>query len=363
VKILFLSSAAHFVLDENSTRTSGGAELQVALLARELASNGHEVTVAAGDFGQADRLVFQGVTVRNTGKFHTGRLVEMVGAIPRVFRVLREERPEWVVVMGWTAWLFVLWLMRPVLGYRLDFTCALDSEINGAYRREHPVFGALFEFAVLRCDARHAITRDQAKCFQARGMDCTLYRYLVFPRKDVPRPEKTVDFLWVSRCQPIKRPGLFIDLARAMPEASFEMICPAENRALWEQISAAAAETPNLRFIESVPYHQIQDHYDRARVFVNTSEWEGWPNSFIQAGLGRTALLSLAVNPDGIFEMFGLGSFADGDARKLEASGREMIGDAVRLAAMQEGCERFVREVHNNREQAEAFVGGLDVKS
>lgn len=363
MKILFLSSAAHFVLDESSTRTSGGAELQVALLARELASRGHDVTVAAGDFGQVDGKVFQGVRVRNAGKFHTGRIGEMVGAIPRVFRVLREERPEWVVVMGWTAWLFVLWLMRPLLGYRLDFTCALDSEINGAYRREHPVFGALFEFAVRKCDARHAITQDQAKCFAARGMDCTLYRYLVFPRINAPRPEKTVDFLWVSRCQSIKRPELFVDLARAIPEATFEMICPAENRGLWAEIEAAALKVPNLTFIESVPYHRIQNHYDRARIFVNTSEWEGWPNSFIQAGLGRAALLSLAVNPDRIFEMFGLGCFADGDWVKFEASGREMIGDAVKLEAMQAGCERFVREMHDNREQAEIFVSGLRVRS
>ncbi|MFZ4598656.1 MAG: glycosyltransferase family 4 protein [Terrimicrobiaceae bacterium] len=359
MKLLFLSSFAHLILDEQSTRTSGGAELQVALLARELAGRGHEVVIAAGDMGQGDGLNLQGVKIRNAGKFHTGRLFEMVGAIPRVIRVLREERPEWVIVMGWTAWLFILWAVRPFLGFRLDFTCALDSEINGVYRREHPVFGSLFEFAVRRCDARHAITQGQKDCFEARGMDCTLYRYLVFRRKSPAMGEKSVDFLWVSRCQPIKRPGVFVDLARSLPEASFEMICPAENRGLWDEVSARAGGCANLTFVESVPYHRIQEFYDRARIFVNTSEWEGWPNSFIQAGLGRAALLSLDVNPDGIFEKFGLGMFTAGDRERFVEAAREMLADPVRLRSMQDGCAAFVEQMHDNARETEVFLSGL----
>jgi len=359
MKILFLSSYAHLILDESSTRTSGGAELQVALLARELAARGHDVVLAGGDIGQPDHVTLQGVRTRNAGKFHTGKLTEMAASIPRVVRVLHEERPDWVVVMGWTAWLFVLWALRPVLGYRLDFTCALDSEVNGAYRREHPVFGALFEFAMRRCDARHAITRDQKECFEKRGMDCTFYRALVFPRKSPPSGDKQVDFLWVSRCQPIKRPRLFIDLARALPEATFEMICSPENRELWEETFRLAGACPNLRFIESVPYHKIQDHFDRARIFVNTSEWEGWPNSFIHAGLGKAALLSLQVNPDGIFEKFSLGRQAGGDFQAFVGFARAMLSDPAALGRMQEGCARFVAEMHGNEKETGGFLSGL----
>lgn len=359
MKLLFLSGNAHLILDESSTRTSGGAELQVALLARELARGGHDVVLAGGDSGQPDHVTLQGVKTRNAGKFHTGHLLEMLGAIPRVIRVLREERPDWVVVMGWTAWLFVLWMLRPFLRYRLDFTCALDSEINGAYRRENPVFGALFEFAVRRCDSRHAITRDQKDCFEQRGMDSTFYRYLIFPRTKPLAAGKQVDFLWVSRCQPVKRPLLFLDLVRALPEASFEMICPPENRVLWEEVARAAVGCPNLRFIESVPYHQIQDHYDRARIFVNTSEWEGWPNSFIQAGLARAALLSLVVNPDGLFQKFGLGACAGGDSERFRARAREMLSDPTGLEEMQSECARFVAELHSNERETAVFMSGL----
>lgn len=359
MKLLFLSSHAHWILDESQTRTSGGAELQVALLAKQLALLGHDVTIAAGDTGQPDSFSLANVRIRNAGKFHTGRLFEMLRAIPRVLTVIREERPEWVVVMGWTAWLFVLWLGRPLLGYKLDFICALDSEINGAFRRENPIFGNLFEFAVRRCDARHAITRDQLECYNRRGMKATLYRYLVFAPKVHSCSQKKVDFLWVSRCHAIKRPYLFLELAKALPNCRFQMICPGEDRDLWNDVSRRTSEIPNLEFIESVPYHEIQRYYDEARIFVNTSEWEGWPNSFIQAGLGRTALLSLDVNPDGIFEKFGLGFFAAGDMEKLKSGASEMLRHNANLVVMQESCARFVAEMHDNVKETDAFLAGL----
>jgi glycosyltransferase involved in cell wall biosynthesis len=170
---------------------------------------------------------------------------------------------------------------------------------------------------------------------------------------------KEVDFLWVSRCQPVKRPHVFLDLVESLPGYSFEMVCPREDLGLWESVAKRAAGLGNLRFIEKVPYHEIQSRYDAARVFINTSEWEGWPNSFIQAGLGRTALLSLDVNPDGIFERFGLGCFAAGDFDKLKADARAMMSDAAGLARMQEGCARFVAEMHDNVKETQAFLDAL----
>jgi hypothetical protein len=70
-------------------------------------------------------------------------------------------------------------------------------------------------------------------------------------------------------------------------------------------------------------------------------------------------LLSLAVNPDGIFERFRLGCYAAGDFEKLKADARSMIADAVALEGMQAGCARFVAEMHDNAKETEVFLGGI----
>jgi glycosyltransferase involved in cell wall biosynthesis len=359
MKILFFSSFAHLVLQKNQARTSGGAELQVALLARELAERGHEVVIAGGDVGQADNVVLDGVTTRNAGKFHTGRLLEMLRAIPRVIQVIHEENPEWVVVMGWTAWLFVLWAVRPFLGYKLDFICSLDSEINGEHRRENPVFGALFEFAVRHCDARHSITADQEKVFRGRGMIANFYRYLLIPRSTQRTSEKQIDLLWVSRCQQLKRPHLFLDLAEALPDARCTMICPAEDKELWGEVAERATKLPNLKFIEKVPYHEIQEYYDRARVFVNTSTFEGFPNSFIQSGMGHVALLSLCIDPDGMIQVFDSGILAEGSMEKMILGAKEMLSEPALLSSMQKGSARMVEEWLDNRANVQKYLEGL----
>ena len=359
MKILFLSSYAHLVLERSSSKVSGGAELQVALLARELAGRGIETVILGGNTGQKDGLFLDGVKVRVGGQFHSGNPMAMLASMPRVFSVIREEKPEWVFILGWTAWMAAIVAMRGVLGYRVGFICGLDSELTGDFRRENRVRGGLFEWGVAQCDLRYAMTERQRSLFEKRGWSCEMYRNLILPRAFDRAKAKTVDFLWVSRCQPVKRPHLFLDLVESLPGFSFEMICPREDVGLWETVAKRAKALPHLRFIEKVPYHEIQRYYDEARVFVNTSEWEGWPNSFIQAGLGRTALLSLDVNPDGIFERFGLGFFAAGDMEKLKSGAFEMLRDNANLVGMQEGCARFVAEMHDNVKETDAFLAGL----
>jgi len=356
MKVLFLSSYAHLVLDRAETRVSGGAELQVALLARELATRGIQTVIAAGDTGQADSAMWDGVRVRNAGRFQTGRIADTASAMPQVMRVLREEKPDWVFLLGWTTWLFFLHSLKPLFRYRLGFICGLDTEVNGGFRRENPVRGALFEYAMKRCDVRFAMTEDQRRHFLAAGMPCGFYRNLILPRSHPLDGRKDVDFLWVSRCQNIKRPHLFLDLAVAMPASKFQMVCPREDIALWEAVSERARQMPNVDFIERVPYHEIQGVYDRAKVFVNTSEWEGWPNSFIQAGLGRAALLSLDVNPDGLFQRFRLGLFADGSFERMVAHAKSLVAAPEQTRAMQAEVERFVLEMHSNDRETSAFL-------
>ena len=359
MKIVFLSSYAHLVLDKAETRVSGGAELQVALLARELAFLGNEVVLLGGDTGQRDGIVQEGVRIRNAGKFHTGHPGQMLGAVPGIFRMLREERPEWVFVLGWTAWLFVLWLLRPLVGYRLGFICGLDTEVNGEFRRENPLRGALFEWALRRCDVRYAMTDLQARLFWESGLSCCLYRNLILPRTAPLQEAKTVDFLWVARCRAIKNPLLFLDLAESLPEAQFEMICPPEDAQLFAQVAQRAAALPHVVLRPSVPYHEIQARYDAARVFVNTSDWEGWANSFIQAGQGRAALLSWRVKPDRLFADYALGYCAEGDWQVFLQKARELWQSPSLAESCGRETERFVQELHDNKKETAAFVLGL----
>ncbi|MFM7374801.1 MAG: hypothetical protein ACKO39_06590, partial [Chthoniobacterales bacterium] len=168
--------------------------------------------------------------------------------------------------------------------------------------------------------------------------------------------QKTVDFLWVARCQRIKRPHLFLDLAERFPEAKCEMICPREDLELWQEVSDRAKGLANLTFRESVPYTEIQDRYDAAKFLVSTSEAEGFPNNMIQAAQGSAGVLSLEVDPDGFIGTFGAGFCAKGNFDLLvDESSKRLSSESV-WEREGRGAEKMVADWLDNDANTEAFL-------
>lgn len=360
MKFFFLSSHAHYALDPSSTRVSGGAELQVALLAKELSAGGHQVVVAGGDSGQEDERILSGVVTRNAGKFHTGGLTDTLFAFPKVVALLAEYHPDFVCVLGWTAWLYILARLRPLLGYKLVFICGLDSEIDGSFEEKHGWRGKLFEKGVALSDIRFAMSEHQKGLFRKAGLTCGMYRNLILPRDSPMMASKEIDLLWVGRCQHIKRPHLFLDIAERLPLARCMMICPNEDASLWESVSKRSRKIPNMTFLERVPYHEIQKTYDRARFLVSTSEAEGFPNVMIHAAQGKAGIISLDLDPDGLIATFGAGFCADGDLDRLICRARELLSDQTVSRLMGEGASGMLSKWLDNKVNVSAFLKGLE---
>lgn len=361
MKFLFLSGGAHLVWDPAAPRAAGGAELQVALIARELVRRGHGAVLLGTDTGQPDGAVWEGIKIRRGGRYGTGGLRDTLAAWPVIHRVLREERPDFVVVYGWTALLYALAWWRWIVPFKLVFVCALDAEIDGDFRRKNPVRGFFFHRGMEKADARLSITEDEAGHFRRQGMSCSVVRHLVRDSADPANPDKSVDLLWVARCEDVKRPGFFLDLAAALPRAVCRMICTPHDRELFASVKDRASRLPNVEFIEGAAYRDIQGHFNSAKIFVNTSSHEGVPNTFIHAGFGRAAIASLEIDPDRMFETFAAGVQAHGDYGWLLSGVRELLGDPAKLSAAASESARYVREWHDNERNIAAFLRGLGV--
>ncbi|MFI0347429.1 MAG: glycosyltransferase family 4 protein [Chthoniobacterales bacterium] len=364
MKFLFFSGHAHLALDPYSEASSGGAELQVALLSRELVKRGHQVTLLAAETGQCDGVVWEGIKVRTGGGFDTGKIFDTVLALPKIIKVISEEKPDAIIVYGWTSLLYFLAKLRSLIKYRLIFVCALDSEIDGRFFCTNPLRGYFFKKGMHACDVRFGITEHQAKLFRQQEMKCDVMRLLLqdpMISKVKPLEKKEIDLLWVARCNVVKQPLLFLDLAERLPEARCQMICSAQDKKLWQRVKDKAALLSNVEFLETVPYRHIQHHFDRAKVFVNTSLDEGVPNTFIHSGLGEAAIASLRVDPDKMFEQFQAGICAQNDFEQLVTGMRSLLQDEPSLTFAQQEAARFVKTWHNNEKNVDVFLEGIEL--
>lgn len=360
MKFLFLSSHAHYALDPDATRVSGGAELQVALLAKELAARGHAAVIIGGDTGQDNGRVYDGVKTVVGGKFHTGGWIDTVASLPVIASVVRKERPDYLVVFGWTSLLWVMARLRSLFGYRLIFICGLDTEVDGSFGIRNGWRGRLFERGIHQADLRFAMSEFQSSSYRKKGLSHAVYRSLVVPRTSPRTSPKTEDLLWIGRCQKIKRPHLFLDLAERLDSANCTMICSREDAPLWEEVAARAAGIRNVTFLERVPYSGIQAYYDRSKLLISTSEAEGVPNVMIQAAQGDAGIVALEGDPDGMIGRFGAGFTAGGDFELMVTEIRRLLNSPMELEKISKGASRIISEWLNNAANAEAFLRGLD---
>ena len=168
-----------------------------------------------------------------------------------------------------------------------------------------------------------------------------------FPLPDWDSTAPRDEILWVGTLRALKRPDVFLNLAAAFPAHRF-VLCggPGEDAALAAHVAARAATLPNVCFEGFVPYPRMATHFARARVLVNTSTYEGFPNTFVLAWLHRAAVVSLGVDPDGILATQGLGVVAP-DPAALAAGLQRLLEDDAEHTALVDRARRYAEVEHD----------------
>jgi glycosyltransferase involved in cell wall biosynthesis len=154
------------------------------------------------------------------------------------------------------------------------------------------------------CAAVLAQTRVQADLLRRRlGIEATVIHNAHPVATIVPLPpDQRGGLLWVGRGDPIKRPGLMLDVMEGLAGSDLRMIMPPSGRHgdLSAEIAARAATMPAVTLIPGLPHGEVQAEFARARVFVMTSAGEGLPNVMLEALKHGTPIVSTVVNPDGL---------------------------------------------------------------
>jgi glycosyltransferase involved in cell wall biosynthesis len=192
--------------------------------------------------------------------------------------------------------------------------------------------------------------------------------------KPSPVAARDIDVLWVGNIRRVKRPDRILELAGRLPEARIHLVggpLPGEE-ALFREVRQRAAARANVSFHGRLSYWDANDLYGRARVLVNTSEVEGFPNSYLQAWIRGVPVVTL-IDPDRVIEREGLGAAATSPAQIPDAV-RQLLGDPIAWTAASGRCRAFVAREYGEDKVLAAYLdtfgevirtaaGGADAKA
>jgi glycosyltransferase involved in cell wall biosynthesis len=339
--VCFISPKSYPLFNEAVESVFGGAEVDAYLLATELAKDAcFAVSVIVADYGQPDEEVRNGVRIIKGLDF---RISAPANAL-RLWRAMRRSEAEVFFLETASPGVPFTALYCRLRRRQWVYRTASRLESDGTYLRQHRILGRLFLASLRRAGAVMVQNEsDRRQLTALAGVTAEVVPNAQRIPLLVPE-DKAGPVLWVGRSERVKRPDLFLALARRLPDEQFMMVCQrATGESRYEELKREAAAVSNLSFVERVPFHQIDAYFQRAKVLVNTSDSEGFPNAFIQACKNGTAILSLNTDPDGFLVRHGCGVFCEGDFERLVLSLKQVLADGSWLEMGRRGRQYAVQ--------------------
>ena len=334
----------------------GGVEWQTSLLAKWLAAQGHHVSLITWDEGQEDDSLVEGVRLiklcrQDEGlpglRFFHPRWTSLNRALGKADADLYYQNcAEYVT--GQVAH----WCRRH--GRRFVYSVASDPDCDSILPELRTLRErVLYRYGLKAADRVIVQTRTQQEMLVrgfGRGsivlpMPCPGPSDDVFDRID-RSGERPFRVAWAGRIAPVKRLEFLLDVAERLPAVSFQVAGkPDAEDAYVARLAVRMEALPNVSFLGSIPRPRMPKFYEGSSIFCCTSEYEGFPNTFLEAWSYGLPIVS-SVDPDQLIENRRLGHRVNTSAGFAECI-QSLKEDPAARREMSINARRYYRENHS----------------
>lgn len=362
-KVCFVIPRAYYLFNPNAQGAedkAGGAQKQTFLLSTELAKDpDFDVHFALADFGQADFEIIKQVKLHKSFSFSDS-------LIKRSFRFLKSLKrinaDYYVFRSADTGVALAVFFVKNFLRKRTIYMLAHDSETSNKSlaRKTRKHTAAAMRYVYKKTDKLTAQTREQSELFEKyrnRKPDAVIPNMYLPPEESSENPPERNHILWIGRLVRTKNPEIFLSLAKNYPNEKFVMIAPVvrDARKYGEQIQSEAKEIKNLQIINFVKPNEIFNYYRQAKIYVMTSESEGFSNTMAEAMQAGCPVLSYNVNTNNIFETYQCGFYAEGNFKKLTDMFVKLIANKSLTSQMGKNGAQYIINNHSEKKNTEKF--------
>ncbi|KAB1196261.1 MULTISPECIES: glycosyltransferase family 4 protein [Haloferax] len=361
MKICILSPKIHNFLSTGFESGAGGAERQQYLIAKMLRERGHEVALVTRNFNDGERKT----TIDGFEVWKTIPDVRGVSGAPKktaaVWKTIYECEPDSVFVRGNDFLCVLASTFCRLFNYTFVYSVSNDADIEPQHlERFSPLYRTIFVESIRSADNVIAQTPHQRSVLNdEHGIESTIITngYSLSPDSEIVPAEEREYVLWVGRLdKKQKRPMRFIELSKAIPNESFVLIGPPDDDdpEYAKEIEKMAQQVENLDFEGFVKPGEIDQYFKRAKALVNTSDFEGLPNTFLEAWRFGTPVISLKYAFDGRIEEHNLGRHS-GSMKRLKEDVKEIAGDVDTREKMCRDTRRYIQQNHTLESVVDAY--------
>lgn len=350
-------------------KPSGGAAVQAYGWIRGLAEEGHEVFVMT-NFPANANLKEECRDLQLVPLFDPSKGIRWLRwiyyRIPYIHKRIKELKPDYIYqgIPGWTSFhlaiLSRLHRSRYVLRISNDFM--LDHRFLKYYSRVHRYFqrwGMRLAYRILcQNDYQLALVNNDFPGKKAFKISNPIYQLY----KGEPPTIQTRSYIaWVGIFQYQKNLQQLYDIALHLPNEVFRIAGKADPKCDVDTLVylQKLKKLPNVELVGYLKRDQLLQFISEAKYLLNTSHYEGFSNTFLEAmSAGTPILTSSRVNPDYLITAHQVGIVYENTedlCQQLQAITEQCY------SAMSENALQYVRSRHDYRRLSKQLIDNLNL--
>lgn len=264
------------------------------------------------------------------------------------YKILRKSRPDIVFVHASSRALFFLSLICDLKKIRLCYLGACDNDfIPGKEFLNNRIDKYLFRTGLKNVDYIFA----QNKFQQNQMADIYHKNSIIVPNIGEPCDEnlisipKKYDFIWVANIKPLKRLDWFVRMADDLPNNSFAVVGGVQDDKYFEPIKEEMTKLSNMTYLGPLPLAETSMLILQSKCLVCTSEFEGFPNTFIQA-FSRGIPIVSTVDPSDVISNFQIG-YCVSSINELAVKGQQLLCSQEKYEDMRRKALKYFYDNHS----------------
>lgn len=235
--------------------------------------------------------------------------------LPYLYSQVKQVKPDYLYqsVPGWPS--FLMGSVCHILNIKYLLRISNDNLLDERINRQHSWFKRFFlekgikmAYCIL-CQNEYQLSQIKKKYPQKQALKIPNPIYLShIPTTDATQSRSYI--AWVGLFQYQKNLKLLYEVANALKHEQFKVAGKElyGNDADTKSYLAKLKQLPNVEFVGFLSRNDIPPFLAKAKYLLNTSHYEGFSNTFLEAmSVGTPIISSDRVNPDGFISENNLG--------------------------------------------------------